>query len=138
MKKILALFLIAFSSALVAQDGFYDIIVKVEGIQKQEGKIFVALFDSKENFLGKRLGGGSKPVDGNSLVFTFKSMESGTYAISIFHDKNGNGEFDSNFMGIPTEPYAFSNNAKGMFGPPKYEECKFDVLAENKEIIISL
>lgn len=138
MKKLLIVLLVAFSCSVFSQDGSYDIIVNVKGIKDQEGKIFIALFDSEENFLGKRLGGGSKPVDGETLILTFKNMKKGTYAVSIFHDVNDNGKFDKNFMGIPNEPYAFSNDAKGMFGPPKFEECKFDVVAENKMITISL
>ena len=39
--------------------------------------------------------------------------------------KNDNGKMDTNFLGIPKEPVAISNNAKGKFGPPKYKDAKF-------------
>ena len=34
---------------------------------------------------------------------------------------NGNGQLDSNLMGLPTEPYGFANNARGSFGPPSFQ-----------------
>jgi uncharacterized protein (DUF2141 family) len=138
MKNLLSITLLLFINTLFAQEPSYQLIVKVQGIESQEGQVFVALFDNEQNFLGKSLLGSSKPIDGNTLTFTFSEMKEGIYAISIFHDVNGNKKLDANFMGIPNEPYGFSNNAKGMFGPPKFEDCKFEVKAENKEISISL
>ena len=40
-------------------------------------------------------------------------------------------------FGIPSEDYGFSNNAKGTFGPPKYDDAKFNLI-ENKVIKINL
>jgi len=53
----------------------------------------------------------------------------GQYAVRLFHDVNGNGQFDTNPFGIPTEPFAFSNNARGRFGPATWEEAVFTVTA---------
>jgi uncharacterized protein (DUF2141 family) len=44
----------------------------------------------------------------------------------LFHDANENGELDTNFLGLPKEAYAFSNNAKVTFGPPKFEKAMFE------------
>ena len=49
--------------------------------------------------------------------------------MSSFYDKNGNGKLDTNFLGIPKEPTAMSNNAKGSFGPPKFKDAKFTLTA---------
>jgi uncharacterized protein (DUF2141 family) len=138
MKNLLSFTLLLFINTLFAQEPSYQLIVKVQGVESQEGQVFVALFDSEQNFLGKSLLGSSKPIDGNTLTFTFSEVKEGTYAISIFHDVNSNKKLDSNFMGIPSEPYGFSNNAKGMFGPPKFEECKFEIIGSNKELTINL
>lgn len=37
----------------------------------------------------------------------------------------------------PTEKYGFSNNAKGVMSPPKFEDCKFSV-EEDTEISITV
>lgn len=98
----------------------------------------LGLFNDKAMFLENAMMGGGKQIDNSVITFNFKGLEQGTYAVSIFHDENSNGELDANFLGIPKEPYAFSNNAKGYFGPPSFEQCKFEVAAERKEIVISL
>ncbi|MBC7407411.1 MAG: DUF2141 domain-containing protein [Arcicella sp.] len=53
-------------------------------------------------------------------------MLSGTYAIIILHDENGHKKMDTNFLGIPKEGYAVSNNVRrSLIDPPKYEVAKF-------------
>lgn len=47
-------------------------------------------------------------------------------AVSAHHDKNTNDKLDKNPLGIPTEPYGFSQNPKRGFGPPSFEEVLFD------------
>ena len=56
-------------------------------------------------------------------------MPPGRLALNVAHDLNGNGRLDMNAMRMPTEPFAFSNNATGMFGPPKFEAAQFEVVA---------
>ncbi len=45
---------------------------------------------------------------------------------------------DKNFLGIPKEKYGFSNNAKGKLGPPDYEDAKFIINAELKNMEIRI
>ena len=47
------------------------------------------------------------------------------YALGIFHDENDNGEFDTNFLGLPSEPWAFSGKLKSRFRMPRFEEVSF-------------
>jgi len=51
---------------------------------------------------------------------------------------DGNGQMNSNAFGIPSEPYAFSNNAQGTMGPAKWDAAKFIVTADGAVQIISL
>jgi uncharacterized protein (DUF2141 family) len=53
-------------------------------------------------------------------------------------DENANGKMDSNVIGIPIEPYAFSNDASGNFGPPTFEQAKFVVTKDAKKITINI
>ncbi len=50
-------------------------------------------------------------------------MPYGRYSIKAFHDENNNSKLDTNFLGMPTERYGFSNNARGRFGPPSFAEA---------------
>lgn len=65
------------------------------------------------------------------MTVVFKNIPAGEYGISLYQDKNENGKLNTNFIGIPSELYAFSNNAKGRFGPAKWEDVKFSFT--NKE-----
>jgi len=68
----------------------------------------------------------------------FLDLPEGEYAIAVYHDANGNGKMDSNLMGIPTEDYAFSNNAVGKMGPPSYDQAKFALPAAGSTVRLTL
>lgn len=57
----------------------------------------------------------------------FDNLPPGDYAVVGFHDENGNLKLDKNWMGIPIEGIAVSNNAPHEMGPPKFEEARFAV-----------
>ena len=57
--------------------------------------------------------------------WTYNQLSWAASQITVMHDRNDNGELDANFVGMPTEPWAFSNNATGSFGPPGWEQVKF-------------
>lgn len=115
-----------------------ELVVKVENIKEIKGSMMIAIYDHQDRFLSKEVMSADKAIERNDIEFSFKGLGEGSYAISIFQDENGNGKLDTNFMGIPSEPYAFSNNAKGLFGPPSFEDCKFEVKEGRKEITITL
>ena len=103
--------------------------VEVVGIEGAEGTVSVALYD-RSGYLTAPLQGGALPIRGGRAVWTLPALPAGTYAIAAFHDANGNGELDRAAFGIPTETYGFSNGARGLFGPPDFEESHFTVAAD--------
>ena len=64
---------------------------------------------------------------GDVVRVVFNNLPNGTYAIKVFHDVNDNGVLDTNWLGIPTEPYGFSKDAMGTFGPPSFQQASFTV-----------
>jgi len=76
-------------------------------------------------------------VTKKSLSVSFKDVASDTYAISVYHDIDGNGKINQNFLGIPKEPVGISNNANGFMELPKYNYAKFNIKS-NKQITINL
>ena len=56
----------------------------------------------------------------------------------MYHDENGNGEFDQGFLGIPLEDYGFSNGASGFLGPPSFSDAAFPLSGEGGRITIRL
>ncbi|MGI4873976.1 MAG: DUF2141 domain-containing protein [Janthinobacterium lividum] len=75
---------------------------------------------------------------GKNEVTVPVELASGEWAVALTQDTNNNDKLDKNFLGIPTEPYAFSNNVRPRFAPPKFEECKFLVDGPGKVVSITL
>lgn len=112
-----------------AQTETGELIVELDGLKSDKGRLAVALYDSSENWLSNNIKGQMVDiVDGKATVI-FKDVSYGTYGISSFHDKNNNEKLDTGIFGIPKEPYASSRGAKGRFGPPKWENAKFEINA---------
>ena len=62
-----------------------------------------------------------------SVVYTIKNVKTGKYTIAAYHDINKDEELNTNMVGIPKEPYGFSNDARGTFGPPSLKDQTFTV-----------
>jgi uncharacterized protein (DUF2141 family) len=73
-----------------------------------------------------------------SAVCEFQGIAPGRYAVSVFHDENSNGKMDTNFIGIPKEGVGASNDAKGRFGPPKFEAAAFQYSGGRLELKVRL
>lgn len=101
-------------------------------IQEAKGQIMVALNDTK----GEMIEGYLVPVTKTgSLNYTIENVAPGKYTMAFFHDINKDEELNTNMVGIPKEPYAFSNNARGTFGPPSLEDQTFTVKGDVKMTI---
>ena len=72
------------------------------------------------------------------ITTTFTGLVPGRYAIKAFHDVNGDGKMGSNPFGMPTEPFAFSNNAHGVMGPAKWDAAAFEVKAGDNSHTIAI
>jgi uncharacterized protein (DUF2141 family) len=114
----------------------FDLTIEVNGIKNNQGKIFIAIYDSEETFLNKASGIIAEIKDKKSTGI-FKGLKKGTYAVSLFHDENNNQKMDTKIFGIPKEPYGFSNDASGFMGPPKFNDAKFN-LDSNKKITVNI
>ncbi|MFT6287757.1 MAG: hypothetical protein ACJA09_002512 [Alcanivorax sp.] len=108
--------------------------VEVTGLEDAEGSLYISVYDSDDTWLGKDTVLTREVVIVDALqenvVCVELNLPPGQYALSIFYDKNDNGKLDSNFIGIPKEPVALSNNARPKFGPPKYKDAVFTLGSE--------
>lgn len=104
-----------------------NIQVIITDIKSDEGMVYIGLYNSEETFLDKRYKSARSTIENGEVIITFADIPMGTYAVSVFHDENGNQKMDTNFMGIPKEDIGCSNNAKGFMSAPKWKKAKFDV-----------
>lgn len=60
------------------------------------------------------------------------------YAIVVFHDENDGSKLDENALGLPTEAYGISNNARGLLSPPAFKEAAVHIGDRDEAIRVTL
>lgn len=100
------------------------------------GAVLVALYDSEAAYEGDIPARLAKvDVAAGRRVAVFEGLAAGAYGMKAFHDVNDDGEMNVNPFGMPTEPYAFSNNAVGAMGPAKWDRARFEVSGATAQTI---
>jgi len=118
----------------LAEDLTGILMVEISGLKDATGNVYIAVYDSDSTWLSDATVLNKKvaiaaALDGD-LVRTELQLPLGEYALSVFYDKDNDGELATNFIGMPKEPIALSNNAVAKFGPPKYADAVFTLGAE--------
>jgi len=116
-----------------------ELSVEVLGITPNHGKVYIAVYDQQEAFpiSGRQRVSQVLASEDTHLTVQFRDLPPGKYAAVAFQDFNGNGKLDKNFLGIPKEPYGFSNGARGSTGPPTFTAASF-TLDSNAATTITL
>lgn len=111
-----------------------DLKLTITNIKHLEGSLVIGIYNSGDRFLeaGQAFRTISIEVENNTEEVLIENLPSGTYAVSMYHDKNSNGKCDRNFLGIPKEPYGFSNNFRPKFSAPTFNDCKFTLSSDQK------
>ncbi len=115
--------------------------VEIAGAHSDKGQVLCALFAPDTGFPSKvdrAVAHTHSAITGGSAVCEFHGVAPGRYAVSAFHDENSNGKMDTNFIGMPKEGVAVSNDAKGHMGPPKFDAAAFQYSGGRLELKIKL
>lgn len=108
-----------------------NLTVRVSGMKETGGNVMIALYDSRDNFRKpeKAVALTVIPFDkGSSVEKVFEDLPNGEYSLAVYYDEDKDEKLDRAVLGWPTEPYGFSNNARGTMGPPAYEDCIFEIM----------
>ena len=138
----ISLFFMILAAATVfagqAKTNTSNLIIHITGFENSNGVAKVALVNSNKNYNSETpFKGYDLNIINNQAIKTI-TLPYGEYAVKVYHDENGNDELDTRMFGIPKERYGFSNNVKGAFGPPEYEEVRFNLDSPEKKINITL
>ena len=116
--------------------------VKILDIRNSTGTVDCALFDSPDGFPREFLLSATNvmiiKVRHTEARCDFEDIPPGTYAMAVVHDENMDGKLDTNWLGIPTEGYGFSNDAKGLVGAPSFSAASFPYDGQNIDLTMSL
>lgn len=134
--KILRAIALTLALGIYGTAGAETLTIVIEDIREASGTIQVQVHAGKEQFNGEgSVAQFMEPAVTGSITLVAEALPPGEYAIRIMHDVNGNDELDTNFVGAPTEPFAFSNNARAMFGPAAWEDARFTLKGEVTQAI---
>ena len=125
-----------------AQSSCPGIHVKILGIRNSAGTVACALFKGPDGFPTEYMHSATNimmmKVQDRQARCDFADIPPGTYALAVIHDENKNGKLEANWVGVPTEGYGFSNDAKALMSAPSFDAASFPYNGRNLELTISL
>lgn len=99
--------------------------VNVEGVKARDGAFYVSV-QTEEQFMKNAGTAGEIIAQVAEGTFTGTyDVPPGNYAISIWHDDDGNGAFDSTEDGMPLDGWAMSGGQ--LAGPPSFDDVSVEV-----------
>ena len=105
-------------------------VLAVGGLKEDKGQLRVGVYADAASWLG--------PAPRFSRVLPVKREADGTMrvelppdlparvAVAVVHDLDSSGDLNRNAVGMPNEPYGFSNNHRPRFGPPSFQASLVD------------
>jgi len=124
MKLLLVIHLLFGLGNLLFAQSQLEVIVK--NIKNANGNVRVGIFNDEKTFLEKAVYGQVVKSSEGGVTVLF-NIPAGTYAVSVIHDEDEDGDLDSGMFGIPKEGFSFSNDAMGTFGPPSFKKASIAV-----------
>jgi uncharacterized protein (DUF2141 family) len=110
--------------------------VSFPGFKGKSGQMMVAVYQA-DSWLRKPMFS-QKVAASPDMSVVFDALPVGTYAVSVFHDKDSNGALKTGMFGIPAEPYGFSNDAQGHMGPAVFSDASFELAAPGTSLTIKV
>lgn len=117
-----------------------SVTVVVSSLVSTSSTVKLFFYNTREGFLksGKWAYMRAVKPGGKPAISLSIDLPPGEWAVSLTQDLNNNNKIDKNFLGIPTEPYAFSNNVRPTVAAPDFNECKFMVNGPGRVVSIVL
>ncbi|MET0268987.1 MAG: DUF2141 domain-containing protein [Sphingomonas sp.] len=114
---------------LTATSPIAQLELDIEGLRSAKGAVSVCLTTDPDHYPDCQNDPAARrqKVAARALrVIRFADVPSGTYAVALIHDENGNNRLDTT-LGVPREGVGFSRNPPLYFGPPRFARARFPV-----------
>ena len=106
-----------------------DLTLTIDGVRSTKGVVAICLWSDGRYFpdCSRSPTAVRRTIPARALgrPIVFADLKPGTFAVSALHDANNNGRLDTNFLGIPKEGIAVSNDAMPRFSAPRFAETSF-------------
>ena len=126
------------ADAEVLDAGTQSVELLVRGLRPVEGRVQVAVFEGARGFPDAAAASERVNVSagGEETELVLQLKTGAVVAIAVYQDLDSNDVLTKNGLGIPTEPYGFSNNARGTFGPPRFDKAQLTITDALKSLEI--
>jgi uncharacterized protein (DUF2141 family) len=117
-----------------------SLTVIVENLKSSDAPVIVGVYGPDNKFLdtNDQLNSYKFIPHSKTLVAKISDLKYGDLAMALYQDLDNDGEIDKDVIGIPKEPYAFSNNFRPRIKKPSFTDCKFSYSEKRDTISISL
>jgi uncharacterized protein (DUF2141 family) len=115
--------------------------VTLKGLKSPKGQALLNLFSGEKGFPADRRKAFKykvKKLTAKTVLIIFEDVPFGVYAVGAVHDEDSNFKLNTNLFGVPREGYGASNDAKGRFGPPSFEDASFTIDRDRVSIAINI
>ncbi|MCC7266586.1 MAG: DUF2141 domain-containing protein [Caulobacteraceae bacterium] len=101
--------------------------VTVTGAKPAKGLLAITVYDSAKRWLapGQKLLRQRPKATAGAVQACFWLPKAGTYGVAVYHDINGDKDFNRTLTGMPAEGFGFSNNVAPRFALPKFTDVRF-------------
>jgi uncharacterized protein (DUF2141 family) len=105
-----------------------SLLIELETTQT-DGRIAVAIYRDADSFRHSRNPVRTLMLDRKGAVTPVyvAGLAPGRYVIAAFQDTDGDGTLSKNRLGVPREPFGFSNSARARFGLPGFDAAAFEL-----------
>ena len=141
VRALAVLAILGLIATQVLADGDADLTVNFQSVRNTGGQLYYSLYNTEDSYnkeQNEALSGQIAAQEGTDTL-VLHHLKPGFYALTAFHDENGNGKLDTNFLGQPKEQFGISNITRTLWSKPKWDEVKFEVKAgEMNELSVLL
>jgi uncharacterized protein (DUF2141 family) len=100
----------------------------VRNLRNDQGRVMGALFDRPERWVreGEEVATCRAEIRARRARCVMQ-VRPGRYAFAFAHDEDADGQFDRDFLGLPSEGYGFSNDVRPSLSLPSWHSAAFEV-----------
>lgn len=112
----------------------------VHGFRNLKGQLLLAIFRTEDGFpndVDHALFYKAYPIEDEVVRVRLPRLEAGTYAVAVHHDEDGDFAMKKGLFGIPREGFGTSRDARVRFGPPKFEDARFE-LSRGQQVLLKI
>lgn len=114
-----------------------NLYLEFSGVKINNGNLYISLFNSEHSYKERKVYHSLVKNPADATISVELNLPEGEYLVSVYQDNNNNETLDTNLIGIPKEPFGFSNY-DGKSVPGNFNRHKVLLNEKTKKISVQL